>query len=153
MNVRFIPTSVHGTIDHVIGPALFVAPAVLRLRRTSPESIAPRIVGGVQAVYSNLTEYELSLKSAVPLRVHLALDGIGGAALALVPQVTGARKRGVKHWLPHLSIGAFEVVGMAVLTEPEPPKPQSTRKKNVAKLVATVKLARGQARRVADAVA
>jgi len=59
----------------------------------------------------------MSLKDVVPLQVHLALDGIGGAALALIPQVTGARKRGLKHWLPHLAIGAFEI-GMAVLTKP-----------------------------------
>src|SRR5215471_9780311 len=85
------------------------------------------------------------------MRVHLALDGIGGAALALAPQFTGARRRGKKHWLPHLAIGMFEI-GMAVLTKPEPQKPQSTREKNVAKLVATAKLARDQARRVADAV-
>jgi len=152
MSIRFIPTRVHALIDYVVGPTLVVAPAVLRLRRTSPESLAPRVVGGVQTVYSNLTDYEMSLKDVVPLQVHLALDGIGGAALALIPQVTGARKRGLKHWLPHLAIGAFEI-GMAVLTKPEPEKPQSTREKNVARLLATAKLAKDQARRVADAVA
>ena len=94
----------------------------------------------------------MSLKDVVPLQVHLALDGIGGAALVLVPQFTGARKRGVKHWLSHLAIGVYEI-GMAVLAKPEPPKPLSTREKNVAKLVGTAKLASDQAKRLADAVA
>lgn len=152
MSIRFIPTRVHAVIDHVVGPTLIIAPTVLRLRRTSPEGIVPRAVGGIQSVYSNLTDYEASLKNVVPMPAHLALDGIGGAALALVPQLTGARRRGKKHWLPHLAIGVFEI-GMAVLTKTEPPRPQSTREKNVAKLVATAKLASDQAKRLAGAVA
>ena len=152
MNIRFIPTSVHSTVDHVIAPTLVIAPTVLRLRRTSPEGLAPRVVGGVQALYSNLTDYEMSVKNVVPMPVHLALDAVGAATLALVPQLTGARKRGLKHWLPHLAIGAFEI-GMALTTKAEPPKSQSTREKNVAKLVATAQVAKDQARRVAAAVA
>ena len=152
MSIRSIPTRVHAVIDHVVGPTLFVAPTVLRLRRTSPEGIVARAVGSVQSVYSNLTDYETSLTDAVPMPAHLALDAISGAALVLVPQLTGARERGKKHWLPHLAIGAFQV-GLAVLTKTEPPKRQSTREKNVAKLVATARLARDQAKRVAGTVA
>jgi hypothetical protein len=152
MNRRFIPTSVHGAVDHVVGPTLVLAPTLLRLGRTSPEALSARAVGGVEAIYSNLTDYELSMKNVVPMKVHLALDAVGGATLALVPQLTGARRRGVKHWLPHLAIGVFEI-GMAVFTKTERPRPESTRAKNVAKLAATAKLAKDQARRVASAVA
>ena len=106
MKTRFIPTSVHAAIDHLVGPALVAAPTVLGLRRTSPEGIVPRAVGGVEAIYSNLTDYEMSMKNVVPMRVHLALDAVGGATLALIPQMTGARARGKKHWVPHLAIGA-----------------------------------------------
>ena len=122
MQMRFIPTKVHGAIDHVVGPALIVAPTLLRLGRTSPEGITARAVGGVQALYSNLTDYELSAKNVVPMKAHLALDAVGGATLALVPQLTGARQRGKKHWLPHLALGAFEI-GMAALTQTEAPRP------------------------------
>ena len=106
MKMRFIPTSVHGAVDHVVGPALVLAPTLLRLGRTSPEGLTARAVGGAEAFYSNLTDYELSMKNVVPMKVHLVLDAVGGATLALVPQLTGARKRGKKHWLPHLAIGA-----------------------------------------------
>jgi hypothetical protein len=141
MKLRFIPTSVHGTIDHVVGPALIAAPTLLRLGRTSPEGLTARAVGGVEAVYSNLTDYEMSMKNVVPMRVHLALDAVGGATLALVPQFTGARKKGLKHWLPHLAVGVFEI-GMAALTKTEPPPTKSERASHLAKLVATAKVAK-----------
>ncbi len=133
MQMRFIPTSVHGAVDRVVGPALILAPTLLRLGRTSPEGLTARAVGGVEAFYSNLTDYELSLKNVVPMRVHLVLDAVGGATLALVPQLSGARKRGKKHWLPHLAVGALEV-GMAAFTKTEPPRPAERRAQTVKKL-------------------
>jgi len=136
MKMRFIPTSVHGAVDHVVGPALVLAPTLLRLGRTSPEGITARAVGGVEALYSNITDYELSVKNVVPMRVHLALDAAGGAALALVPQLTGARKRGKKHWVPHLAIGALEI-GMAAFTKTEPPRPAERRANTIRKLAKT----------------
>jgi hypothetical protein len=151
MKMRFIPTRVHGAIDHVVGPALVAAPTVLGLRRTSPEGIVARAVGGAEAVYSNLTDYELSVKNIVPMRVHLALDAVGGATLALVPQFTGARKRGKAHWVPHLAVGTF-VVGMAVFTKTKAPTTKPGRAAQVAKLVATAKVARDAATGVAKAV-
>ena len=121
MKMRFIPTRVHGAVDHVVGPALVLAPTLLRLGRTSPEGLTARAVGGVEAVYSNFTDYELSVKNLIPMRVHLALDAVSGATLAAVPLATGAHKRGLRHWLPHTLLGAFEV-GMALTTKSEPPR-------------------------------
>jgi len=134
--MRFIPTSVHGAVDHVVGPALVLAPTLLRLGRTSPEGLTARAVGGVETFYSNITDYELSVKNVVPMKVHLALDAAGGAALALVPQLTGARKRGKKHWVPHLAIGALEI-GMAAFTKTEPPRPAERRANTIRKLAKT----------------
>ncbi len=151
MKLRFIPTSVHSAIDHVVGPALVAAPALLGLGRTSPEGLTARAIGGAQAVYSNLTDYELSAKNVVPMRVHLALDAVGGATLALVPALA-ARKRGKKHWLPLLAVGAFEL-GMAALTKTEPPKTKAGRVAHLAKLVATAKLAKGAAQTAKKVVA
>jgi hypothetical protein len=157
MNMRFIskmrviPTSVHGVVDHVVGPALVIAPTILRLGRTSSEGIVARAVGGTEAVYSNLTDYELSVKNVVPMPIHLALDAVGGATLAIVPQLTGARRRGKKHWVPHLAIGVLEI-GMAALTKTEAPKP-SGRKAQVAKLIATAKRAGNAATDAVKAVA
>jgi hypothetical protein len=151
MKMRFIPTSVHGAIDHVVGPALVIAPTLLRLRSSSPEGIVARAVGGAEAVYSNLTDYELSVKKVVPMPVHLALDAVGGAALALVPQLTGARQRGKKHWVPHLAIGAMEI-GMAAFTKTKPPETKPGRRAQLAKLVASAKVAKDAATGVVKSV-
>ncbi len=126
MRLRFIPTSVHSAIDHAVAPALIAAPQIFRLRDASPEGIVARAVGATEAVYSNLTDYELSPKRVLPMRAHLALDLVGGATLALVPQLTGARRRGLSHWLPHAAVGAMEM-GMALLTNPEPRKKRRRR--------------------------
>ncbi len=136
MKMRFIPTKVHGAVDHVVGPALVVAPTLLRLGRTSPEGLTARAVGGAETLYSNITDYELSMKNVVPMKVHLALDAVGGATLALVPQLTGARRRGKKHWLPHLAVGAMEI-GMAAFTKTEPPRPAERRAQTIRKLAQT----------------
>ena len=141
MNLRVIPTSVHGTIDHGVAPTLLAAPAIFRLRDDSPEALVARVVGGVQAVYANLTDYEMSLKNVVPMPVHLALDGLGGAALALVPQFTGARKRGLLHWLPHAAFGTMEVA-LALFTKTERPRTTKARAKQVAKVGLGAKLAK-----------
>lgn len=148
--MRVVPTSVHGAIDHVVGPGLVLAPSILGLRNTSPESIVARAVGVTEAVYSNLTDYELSLKNVVPMPIHLALDAAGGATLAIVPQLTGARRRGKKHWVPHLVIGAMEI-GLAALTKTE--RPAQGRKAQIAKLVASAKRAGSAATDVMKAVA
>ena len=145
MNMRFIPTRVHGAIDHVVGPALVLAPTLLRLGRTSPEGITAQAVGGIEATYSNLTDYELSMKNVVPMKAHLVLDAIGGATLAIVPQLTGARKRGKKHWLPHLAIGVMEI-GMAALTQTERAKSKAGRaEEKIARLIKGAKGVKGAA--------
>jgi len=126
MNLRVVPTSVHGAIDHVVGPTLIAAPELFRLPKASPEGIVPRATGALAAVYSNLTDYELSMKNLIPMRVHLALDAVSGAALAAVPHLTGARRRGLAHWLPHTIVGASEIV-LALTTKTEPPRSKPVR--------------------------
>ena len=133
MKLRVVPTSVHGAVDHVVGPTLVLAPELFRLPKASPEGIAPRATGALAAVYSNLTDYELSLKNLIPMRVHLALDAMSGAALAGVPLATGARKRGLLHWLPHTLIGAMEI-GLALTTKTEAPRTRAGRLRNVLRL-------------------
>jgi hypothetical protein len=136
--LQVIPTRVHGAIDQVVGPALVIAPTLLRLGRTSPEGITAEAVGGAQSAYSNLTDYETSIKKLLPLKYHLALDAVGGATLAIVPQLTGARRRGRKHWLPHLAIGAMEI-GVAALTKTEAPKASNGRRAKISRLVSSAK--------------
>src|SRR3954454_2026168 len=134
MKIKVIPTNVHSAVDHVVGPALIAAPTVLGLDKTSPEGLVPRVNGIAAELYSNLTDYELSMKNVIPMKVHLALDAMSGATLAAVPWLTGARKRGVSPWLPHTLLGAFEI-GMALTTKTEPPRTKTGRLGRVVKLV------------------
>src|SRR5262245_6810852 len=55
----------------------------------------------------------------IPIRFHLVVDAAAGAALAAVPWLTGARKRGLAHWLPHALVGAGTIT-LAALTRTEP---------------------------------
>lgn len=134
MKLRVVPTNVHSAVDHVVGPVLILAPELFRLPRLSPEGIAPRATGAAAAVYSNLTDYELSIKDVIPMRVHLALDALSGATLAVVPWVTGARKRGILHWLPHTLVGAGEVA-LALTTKTQPPRTKPGRAYRIYRLV------------------
>lgn len=121
MNVRMIPTKAHGAIDMATGPALIAAPTLLRMNGNTGATIPPRVVGSVATLYALLTDYEFGLKRILPMRAHLALDALGGVALAATPFLTGARKNGLRHWLPHAVIGANEVL-LAVTTKERPPR-------------------------------
>jgi hypothetical protein len=119
MRMRFVPTKVHAMIDHVVGPTLMLAPEIFGLHANAGDSIPPRVTGGLQAFYSNLTDYELALKRVLPVEAHLALDGLSGTFLAVAPWGLGNAKRGIRHWLPHAIVGAMEV-GLALTTKTEP---------------------------------
>lgn len=116
---RFIPTRTHGFIDLATPPALLAVPAMLRLERTSPAALAPRILGGGAAAYSMLTDYETSPKRMLPVRLHLVLDAISGAMLAAAPWVSGDARRGARYWVPHVAVGSTEIA-LAMLTRTQP---------------------------------
>jgi hypothetical protein len=115
MATRVVPTKIHGVIDYVTAPTLLATPDVLGLNGGRASALAPRVAGASAAAYSALTDYELGVRRLIPMRVHLLLDGVSGAALASVPWLSGSWRRGVKHWLPHALVGAAEV-GLALTT-------------------------------------
>jgi hypothetical protein len=112
MKLRIIPTKTHAAVDMATGPALVAAPTLLRMNGNTGATIPPRVVGSLATAYS--------LKRVVPMRAHLALDALGGVALAATPFLTGASKKGYRHWLPHALIGANEVF-LALTTKEHPP--------------------------------
>jgi hypothetical protein len=121
MDLRIIPTKAHGALDLATGPALIAAPTLLRMNGNAGATIPPRVVGSAATLYALLTDYEFGLKRVLPMRTHLALDAIGGLALAATPLVTRASRRGLRHWLPHAILGANEVV-LALTTKERPPR-------------------------------
>ena len=116
---RFIPTKAHGVFDLVTGPALVAAPDLLRLNGTLGSSLAPRVTGALGTGLSAVTDYETGAVRVVPVKAHLVIDAVSGAALAATPWLTGARRQGIRHWLPHAAIGATEMA-LALTTRTEP---------------------------------
>jgi hypothetical protein len=116
-----VPTSVHGIVDYVTAPVLVAAPDIFRMRQVSPAAIAPRVTGAAAAAYSALTDYELGVRRLIPMRVHLALDAVGGTLLGALPWVTGAARSGKRYWLPHALVGAGEIA-LALTTRTQPPR-------------------------------
>jgi hypothetical protein len=55
----------------------------------------------------------------IPIRTHLIVDAAAGAAVAVAPWLTGSRKRGIGHWLPHALLGG-STIALAALTRTEP---------------------------------
>jgi D-arabinose 1-dehydrogenase-like Zn-dependent alcohol dehydrogenase len=54
MNLRVIPTSVHGVLDYVTGSALLAAPELFRLKDVPPAALASRLACAGATAYSSL---------------------------------------------------------------------------------------------------
>ena len=109
-----IPTTAHGVIDYVNAFTLLVAPKLWRLDEVPPSSATFYAFGGSLTATSLITDYELSVANVIPMRAHLALDIVSGAALAASPFVLGFRQSGPRYWLGHVAIGATEIVTAAL---------------------------------------
>ena len=110
MNLRVVPTSVHGVLDYLTGSALLAAAELLRLKDVPSSALPLRLAGGGAAAYSFLTDYELGVKKIVPMPVHLMLDATSGALVAVSPWLFGFAKHGRRYWLPHALVGLFEIL-------------------------------------------
>ena len=114
--MRIIPTRVHGVLDYLMGVVLIAAPWVLGFADGGPETWVPVILGAGVIAYSLLTDYELGAIRTLPMSVHLILDFLGGAVLAVSPWLFGfADDVGV----PHLVLGILEM-GAAAFTQTTP---------------------------------
>jgi hypothetical protein len=122
MELRIVPTKVHGALDYATVPALAIAPDVLHLNGMRSSSLIPRAVAAAGAVVAPLSDYELGVKRVIPMRLHLAVDALGGLALAGGPWLTGSARQGTKYWLPHAAIGALEVA-LAATSKTKPSAP------------------------------
>ncbi len=121
MNLRVIPTSVHGVLDYVTGSALLAAPELFRLKDVPSAALTPRLTGAGATAYSLLTDYEFGAVRLLPMPVHLALDAMSGVLLATSPWLLGYAKNGPRYWLPHALVGASEILA-ALATKTQPPR-------------------------------
>jgi hypothetical protein len=114
-----IPTRIHGILDYLVGALLIAAPWLLGFAAGGAETWVPVAIGAGSILYSLLTDYELGLTGALPMRGHLLLDMMAGVFLALSPWVLNFDQR---VYLPHLVVGLFMVLaGMATSRVPKAP--------------------------------
>ena len=127
MQLRVIPTKVHGIVDYIEGPALLAAPEIFKLKGVPASALAPRLAGGLGAAYSAATDYEVGLVRKLPMKGHLALDVATGALLAASPWLFKYAKAGRRYWLPHAIVGGGKLA-VALTTKTQPAdRPQGQR--------------------------
>ncbi len=112
--MRVISTRTHGAIDYATGAALLVAPGLLGISDEPAASRVLRAAGAAATVYSLLTDYEFGLVRVIPMPAHLAMDAVSGVLVAASPWLFGFAGRGQRYRLPHVFVGAAEV--LAALT-------------------------------------
>jgi len=112
--MRLISTATHGVLDYLMGVILIATPWIFGFDDRGPAMYVPIIVGSAVIVYSLFTQYEASLVDLIPMKVHLWLDGLGGALLAASPWLFGFADE--VFW-PHLLFGLAEI-GAALVTDP-----------------------------------
>ena len=109
MTTRVIPTQVHAVLDYLTGGTLVAAPRLLGLSGTTAGKVLD-LAGGIATAQSLLTDYELGLVKVVPMRTHLTLDAMSGAMVAASPWIFGFANNGTRYWLPHVLVGATEIL-------------------------------------------
>ena len=120
--MRFLSTRVHGMIDYATGALLIIAPWLFGFADGSAAQWVPMVLGASILVMSLITDYELSLTRVVPMGAHLAVDGLGGALLAVSRWLFGFADR--TYW-PHLIIGIAEI-GVSLVTRTRPDTTSAT---------------------------
>ena len=72
MNVRVIPTGVHGVLDYVASGVNLAFPGLLGLHDAPMAVLVPRLDGLAGAGYGLITDYELGALKVLPMPAHLA---------------------------------------------------------------------------------
>ena len=106
--IRFIPTGIHAYFDYIGGIALLAAPFVFGFYSVGGAAvIIPMVLGIGLILYSLLTNYELGIPGLkfLPMWVHLILDFVASAFLAISPFVFGFINQTPNAWLPHIIAG------------------------------------------------
>ena len=104
--MRFIPARIHGIVDYPWGLLIAASPWLFGFADGSAAQWMPVLLGGGIVLMNLLTDYEPGLVRIIPVSVHLVVDALGGALLAVSPWVFGFADR---TYLPHLILGLAEV--------------------------------------------
>jgi len=107
-SIRFVPTAVHGVFDYVGAIGLIASPFIFGFADMGGIAVfLPIVLGAGLLLYSLLTDYELGIPGVkfIPMSVHLTVDFVASAFLALAPFLFGYSNEGVNVWLPQVIAG------------------------------------------------
>jgi hypothetical protein len=90
--VKPISTRTHGILDYLTAGALLALPRALGWSAPVTKLVTGAALGTL--AYSALTRYELAPAKVLPMRAHLALDGLSGALFAAAPFLCPPSRRG-----------------------------------------------------------
>jgi hypothetical protein len=115
--IRFVPTGIHAYFDYLGGVILIAAPFIfLFFNLAEAATIIPMVLGVGLIVYSLLTNYELGIPGVkfIPVWIHLILDLVASAFLALSPFLFGFISESPNVWLPHILAGVGVILLVVV---------------------------------------
>ncbi|ERN41614.1 hypothetical protein KR51_00018360 [Rubidibacter lacunae KORDI 51-2] len=116
-NIRFVTGFTHGFIDYAGAFILVTVPVIANFQATSPVAFWLSIGAGLAlSTYSLLTDYALSLKKLIPLKLHLFLDMFASVMFLIVPFLFGFE--GLVKWF-FLANGVLVLVAV-ILTDDRP---------------------------------
>ena len=78
-----ISTQAHGVLDYLTAATLATLPGMLGFSERTTRALQMMAVG--KLCYSLITDNELGVVRALPMKAHLALDAASGVALAALP--------------------------------------------------------------------
>lgn len=113
--MKFLSTRMHGVLDYVMVAALLALPRMLGWSERVTMLLTVLAVGAL--VFTLLTRFELGLIKVLPMKVHLALDVLSGAALIGAALILADEPNAVRAMLAIL--GLFEILAV-MITRTEP---------------------------------
>ena len=115
MNVpKPISTKAHGVHDYLTVGFALAFPRVLNCNRTFTDAVTMLALGKLG--YALLTRHELGAHKLIPMKAHLALDAVGGAALCALPFLTDEDDPAAQCCA--IGMGVFDILA-APMTETE----------------------------------
>lgn len=104
--MKKISSKVHGVLDYLGGIALIAAPMLFGFEDLGGAAVwIPRVLGVAFLLQALMTDYELGVVKVLPFSMHLMVDYLAAAFLAISPFLFNFADEDANVWMPHLVVG------------------------------------------------
>lgn len=116
--MKFLSPRTHTIIGTLVGIALLLAPNIFGFSDVGGAAVmVPRIIGIIVLLSELTVRGTYSGMGFVPMHLHIWMDVLLGAILALSPWIWSFNDAGANAWVPHLIVGIL-MIGYALVTRP-----------------------------------